>query len=70
MVDGHVIASVDHSRALDGSPWLYGESYPIPATLLTGKQYVTVKIQARRDQTAGGIFDIRIIALSDADNSL
>ncbi|MDR0871201.1 MAG: hypothetical protein LBN39_10460 [Planctomycetaceae bacterium] len=34
---------------------------PIPEELTKGKTAITVKLQAKRENTAGGIFDLRVV---------
>ncbi|MDR0835222.1 MAG: glycoside hydrolase family 127 protein [Tannerella sp.] len=58
LIDDEVIASEE----LTGShPNVFFEiNYPIPSHLTKGKNKVTVKLQAKPDNTAGGVFGARI----------
>ena len=39
----------------------YQMAYPIPEALSRGKRRVTVRLQARPDQWAGGLFGCRVL---------
>ena len=39
--------------------------YPIPAEMLKGKSKVTVSFQSRPGHTAGGVFGVRLLTVSD-----
>ena len=60
LVDGATIASpqLDHRHPTR----FFEEMYVIPAKLTKGKDYVTVRIQSRRDNIAGGVFGLRSAA--------
>jgi hypothetical protein len=59
-IDGKTIATIDHSKPVGAG--LYSVTVPIPAELTKGKTAMTVKLQAKRENTAGGIFDLRVVA--------
>ncbi|MDR3181638.1 MAG: glycoside hydrolase family 127 protein [Planctomycetaceae bacterium] len=58
-IDGKTIATLDHSKAVGNE--LYPFTVAIPPELTQGKETITVKLQARRGHTAGGIFDLRVL---------
>jgi hypothetical protein len=58
-IDGKTIVTIDHSKAV--SQELYPFTVPIPPELTKGKETITVKLQAQRGHTAGGIFDLRVL---------
>ncbi|MDR3228531.1 MAG: glycoside hydrolase family 127 protein [Puniceicoccales bacterium] len=58
-IDGKTITTFDHSKAV--SEVLYPFTVPIPLELTKGKTTITVKLQARRGHTAGGILDLRVL---------
>jgi len=61
MVDGKVLQTLDHSTKLAGkSGELYPVSIDLPAALIADRDHLTVKFQARRGNTAGGLFDLRV----------
>ncbi len=59
IIDGEKIASEKLSQKTD--PGLYNISYVIPQQLLTGKQKITVRLQALPGKTAGGLFGCRLL---------
>ncbi len=59
LVDGTVIGSQTLENNRPGE--FFDVSYPIPAALLAGKSFITVKLQARPGKLAGGLFGCRII---------
>lgn len=61
LVDGHVIATLDHSRPRDISRLFYYETISIPEELIGSKEYITVKLQAQKGNIAGGFFDLRVL---------
>lgn len=63
MIDGKKIETIDISVPNPETKGLYRRYIPIPSELTADKNYVTVKLQAKNGSTAGGIFDIRTIAL-------
>jgi DUF1680 family protein len=58
-IDGKTIATLDHSKAVGEK--LYPFTVAIPPELTKGKDTITVKLQAQRGHTAGGIFDLRVV---------
>ncbi|GHT44957.1 hypothetical protein AGMMS49965_21490 [Bacteroidia bacterium] len=60
-IDGKTIATLDHSKP--AGKGLYPVSLPIPDELTRGKERITVKFQAKRNNTAGGIFDLRVLKI-------
>jgi DUF1680 family protein len=58
-VDGKTITTIDHSKPV--SEGLYQFAVPIPPELTQGKETITVKLQAKHGNTAGGIFDLRVL---------
>ena len=61
LVDGHVIATLDHCQPKNTPRLFYYEMIPIPDTLISNKKFVTVKLHARKGNIAGGVFDLRIL---------
>ncbi len=62
LIDGQLLETIDHTKPNESVPnGLYTHVTPIPDVMLAGKEYITVKFQARRENTAGGIFDVRIL---------
>ena len=60
-VDGHLVTTIDRSKPKDIPDLFYYEIVPLPQELLTGKKSVTVKLHAKKNNTVGGMFDIRIV---------
>ncbi|WP_299289050.1 beta-L-arabinofuranosidase domain-containing protein, partial [uncultured Mucilaginibacter sp.] len=58
LVDGQKIAT--EKLSVKTAPGIYALNYAIPAGLLNGKQYITVKFQALPGKTAGGVFGCRL----------
>ena len=69
LVDGKMVTTFDNSKPKEGidTP-LYSVVVPIPEELTKGKYDITVKFQARNRNSAGGLFDIRLIKVSDSKN--
>lgn len=63
MIDGKKIETIDISVPNPETKGLYRRYIRIPEELTADKNYITVKLQAKNGSTAGGIFDIRTIAL-------
>lgn len=61
LVDGQVIGTVDHCLPKDLPELFYDERIRIPDQLIGPKKSVTVKLQAKKGNTAGGLFDLRIV---------
>lgn len=61
LVDGHAVATLDHSTPKESPTLFYRELIPIPEQLTRNKHAVTVKLQARKDNIAGGVFDVRVV---------
>ncbi len=59
LLDGVQFATQSLQRDKPGS--FFDVSYPIPEELTRGKQKVTVRFQARPDNTAGGLYGLRVI---------
>jgi hypothetical protein len=58
-IDGKTITTIDHSKPVGEG--LHSFTVPIPEELTKGKTAITVKLQAKRENTAGGIFDLRVV---------
>ena len=63
LVDGKQIATIDRCQPKDIPDLFYYEVVPLPKELLSGKNSVTVKLHAKKNNTVGGLFDIRIVKL-------
>lgn len=61
LVDGKQIATIDRCQPKDIPDLFYYEVVPLPKELLSGKKSVTVKLHAKKNNTVGGLFDIRIV---------
>ena len=61
LVDGKQIATIDRCQPKDIPDLFYYEVVPLPKELLSGKNSVTVKLHAKKNNTVGGLFDIRIV---------
>lgn len=61
LIDGCVIATLDHCQPKDTPRLFYYEIIPIPDSLIGNKKTVTVKLHAKEGNTAGGVFDLRIL---------
>lgn len=61
LVDGKQIATIDRCQPKDIPDLFYYEVVPLPQELLSGKKSVTVKLHAKKNNTVGGLFDIRIV---------
>jgi len=59
LVDGTLVATEKLTGKEPGK--LIDVAYPLPDSLLAGKNKVTVKFQAKPNQTAGGLFDCRVL---------
>lgn len=59
LVDGDTIATEDLNRYKESR--FYDISYAIPPELTKGKQYITVKFQARPGNGAGPVYGIRLV---------
>lgn len=60
LVDDTVIASENTSGKWKRDEFIE-EEYAIPASLLDGKQTITVKFAGKQGQTAGGIYHVRLL---------
>ena len=58
VVDGNVIA-VETLRG--GKPGFFEVEYPLKDTVISGKEKVSIRFQAKPGNTAGGVFDLRIV---------
>ncbi|MGD0037828.1 MAG: beta-L-arabinofuranosidase domain-containing protein [Bacteroidota bacterium] len=58
-VEGKLIVTVEWSGGKSNK--FYDVEYPLPAELISGKQKITIKIEANHDKTAGRIFGCRTI---------
>jgi hypothetical protein len=58
-VEGRLVATVAWNGGK--SNMFYDEEYPLPAELISGKQKVTIIIEANQGKTAGRIFGCRTI---------
>ncbi len=63
LVEDKVIASPSLGRQAPGK--FYDVEYPIPPELLQGRDKVTIKFQAKPDNTAGGIFRCALLRPKD-----
>ena len=68
IVDGQVIATQQLAGKRQGAA-LFGV-YPIPAQLTRGKTMVTLRLQPKKNGTAGGIFDVRTIKADEKTTML
>lgn len=59
VVEGQVIGAQTLQRNTPGA--FFDVEYPIPPTLVLGKEKVCVKLQAKQGATAGGVFDLRTV---------
>jgi hypothetical protein len=57
-IDGETIAT---ESLRGGKSTYFGAEYPIPGELLAGKKNVVVRFQAKASNTAGGVFDVRLV---------
>jgi DUF1680 family protein len=59
LIDGQKLTTerLNHKRP----DKFYDEVYPLPADLLKGKDKITVKFQAHKGSTAGGVFGVRVM---------
>lgn len=60
LIDGHKIASENLVNKWNVEEFVQLE-YPIPSSLLQGKDTVTVKFVARAGNTAGGVYNVRLM---------
>lgn len=58
LVDGTPLTTVS---LRGGKSEYYGVEYELPSSLVAGKETITVRFQAKPGQTAGGIFDLRVV---------
>jgi len=56
--DGVVIAT---EKLRGGKESYFGVEYPLPDSVIAGKEKVTLRFQPRPGSTAGGVFDVRIL---------
>jgi len=61
MIDGKTITTINHNAPRESSPLFYWETVPIPEDLIKNKNTITVKLQAKRKNIVGGLFDLRIV---------
>ena len=59
-VDDELLLSVDNTGKWMQSQFK-GVEYPVPASMLEGKESVTVKFQASTGASVGGIYDLRLL---------
>jgi hypothetical protein len=62
LVDGVQVATQSLQNDKPGS--FFDVTYPVPAELTQGKQKITVRFQSRPDNTAGGLYGLRVIKRS------
>lgn len=60
-VDGQKVTTIDHCIPKEKSRLFYYEIIPIPLQILSKKNNITIKLQAKVGNIAGGIFDLRIL---------
>lgn len=65
LVNGSIIATLDHCVPKNISGLFYYEIVQIPENLIKNKKSITVKLQANKEQIAGSIFDLRILKIDD-----
>ena len=62
LVDGKLLQTIDHTHKVEAANGgLYARIIDLPPEMISGKTGITVKFQARRLNTAGGVFDLRVI---------
>lgn len=61
LADGELLETIDHRKPNPKTKGLYGHTIELPEHLVKNKDSITVKFQAKRKNTAGGLFDLRII---------
>jgi hypothetical protein len=64
LVDGVLVATQSLQNDKPGS--FFDVTYPIPEDLTRGKQKITVRFQARPDNTAGGLYGLRLVQRKDS----
>lgn len=59
LIDGEKIAAqrLENNRPNE----FYEEIYPLPASLVAGKEKIAVRFQAHRGKTAGGVYGVRLV---------
>jgi hypothetical protein len=60
LVDDELMLSVDNTGKWMQSQFK-GEEYPVPASMLEGKERIRVKFQAAEGASVGGIYDLRLL---------
>jgi hypothetical protein len=66
LVDGHIVKTFNHNQPVEQvSTPLYSVIIPIPETLTEDKTNITVKLQAKLNNTTAGLFGIRLIRATD-----
>lgn len=62
LVDGRLLKTLDHShKVASANGGLYPVVIDVPEVLTKDKDNITIKLQAHRNNTAGGIFDLRLL---------
>jgi hypothetical protein len=64
-IDGKLLKTINHNNPAENvTTPLYTEIIPIPYEMTRGKTNISVKFQAKPDNSTGGIFDIRTVKTS------
>jgi DUF1680 family protein len=62
LVDGKLLKTIDQSQLnKEGTEEFYSEIIHLPASLLTGKDHITIKFQGRGKNATAGLMDLRIV---------
>ena len=62
LIDGKLLKTINHNTPIENTvDPLYAEIIPIPDELIQGKSNITVKFQAKPNNSTGEIYDIRLI---------
>jgi hypothetical protein len=69
LIDGRLVKTFNHNKPVEGasSTALHSVIVPIPEAFTKGKKDITVKLQAKQGNIAGGIFDLRLIRTADTE---
>ncbi|MDX8047421.1 glycoside hydrolase family 127 protein [Gracilibacillus sp. S3-1-1] len=58
-IDDYVLAKEHFNKPNIGE--LYTKTYPVPASVIEGKEYITITFQAEKNKVAGGIYHVRML---------
>jgi alkaline phosphatase len=68
LIDGQLVTTINHNQKVENvSTIMHSVIVPIPETFTKGKKNITVKFQAKPGNTAGGIYDLRLIRTADTE---